>query len=157
MIISWRVPAPAVEETESAFLRGQHEVFVLWTASTHDESDVCAVRRSITPNQRPGQTPSGVYVHIDGAELARIQFGNLDLAERSVVQLHTHPGSDVAMSALDRQWEVISHVGALSIIVPYYGRLGLLGFPGAAVYERESTDWRLWPSAETAQRIRVIE
>ncbi|WP_028731323.1 Mov34/MPN/PAD-1 family protein [Pandoraea sp. E26] len=151
---TWFIPIAVLEQTERAFISGNHEVFVIWTASASQNPLVDAnVLRSVVPQQQPGETPTGVYVHIPGAELQRIQVDNYARGERSVVQLHTHPGPDVRMSDLDREWEVVRHVGALSIIVPFYGRGGLSSFDGANVYEREEAGWRLWTPAEASTRL----
>jgi len=151
----WHIPQHVIDQTAHAFACGRYEVFVLWTAALDTSGDVCHVVRCIVPDQQAGITPDGVFVHIEGSELSRIQFDNFDRGERSVVQLHTHPGIDVRMSNLDRQWEVVAHDGALSIIVPSYGDLGLLGFPGVHVYERQGGQWRLWPRDEVLGRLKV--
>ena len=129
---------------------------MLWTTALAEDDGVCRILRCIVPEQKPGRTGLGVYVRIEGRDLARMQYENFDRKERSIVQLHTHPSADVRMSHLDRQWEVVSHVGALSVIVPRYGRDGLGGFPGVAVYERETLDWRRWSEADLATRFRII-
>jgi len=149
----WIIPNLVLLETAHAFRRYANEVFVLWTAPSSTAAQDLAVSRCIVPEQRAGRTPQGVYVHIDGEELSRIQIENYRRRERSIVQLHTHPGQDVRMSELDREWEVVAHTGALSIIVPFYGRDGLQGFPGVNVYEREDHDWRLWGNYEVRARL----
>ena len=149
----WCVPETILFETEQAFRRGAHEVFVMWAAPCPANGAQVPISRCVVPEQRAGKTALGVYVHIEGAELSRIQIENFRKRERSAVQLHTHPGANVEMSELDREWEVVAHVGALSIIVPYYGRYGLRGFPGANVYEREQHDWRLWSVEEAQSRL----
>ena len=156
MIQHWNIPHTVLLETERVFTSRRHEVFVLWTGPLGAPTTACAIRRCVVPKQQAGATPTGVYVHIDGSELSRIQFDNFDRGERSVIQLHTHPGADVRMSDLDRQWEVLTHDGALSIIVPRYGALGLKGFPGVNVYEREGDLWRLWDQVELQERIRIV-
>jgi hypothetical protein len=157
----WKVPNQILAQTSHAFGRGAHEVFVMWTAQLHttttgSDNGTIDVTRCIVPEQMPGQGNDGVWVHIDGRELQRIQLDNYAKGERSIVQLHTHPSSDVRMSLLDRQWEVVRHVGALSIIVPHYGARGLPGFPGVNVYEREERDWRLWPNREVQNRLIIV-
>lgn len=153
--LNWKIPQRVLTETQLAFLRGQHEVFAIWTAARQDaeQGGVAEINRCIVPEQKPGVSQHGVWVHIAGQELQRIQLDNYQRKERSIVQLHTHPGADVRMSKLDREWEVVRHVGALSIIVPYYCRQGLKGFQGVNVYEREEEDWRLWSSNEVAERL----
>lgn len=95
-------------------------------------------------------------MHISGRELARIAFDNYERGERSAVQLHTHPSSNTNMSALDVQWEVVAHPGALSIIVPDYCRGGLSSFRKASVYERtRGGRWRLWGAGEMERRVDV--
>ena len=132
------------------------EVFVLWTAQIEGKNGVCEIQRLIVPQQEPSIGPTWAYVHISGKELSRIAFDNFEQGERNVVQIHTHPSFNVNMSALDRKWEVVSHVGALSIIVPNYGKAGLEGFPGVNIYEREEDDWRLWSHGEINSRIKII-
>ncbi|MHB9835136.1 hypothetical protein Q8F57_009885 [Paraburkholderia terrae] len=155
---SWNIPNAILRETEAAFLRGDHEVFAIWTAASAANasgapSQSIDILRCIVPAQEPGVSASGVWVHIEGKELQRVQVENFQRGERSVIQLHTHPGEDVRMSLLDREWEVVRHVGSLSVIVPFYGRRGLHSFDGVNVYEREEDDWRLWSPAETMQRL----
>jgi proteasome lid subunit RPN8/RPN11 len=154
MIEKWTVTRDVIEGTERAFRIGAHEVFAMWTAALKESGAECRIRRCVVPRQKPGFSPlGGAYVHIEGRELSRIQFENYDRGERSVIQLHTHPGADVTMSELDRKWEVVCHVGALSIIVPSYCKYGLLGFPGASVYERDERDWRRWDAREIGRRL----
>lgn len=154
----WNIPPQVAEQTGKALLVGSHEVFVIWSAAREACGDAARaeISRCIVPAQNPGVTSDGVWVHIEGAELQRIQLDNFRRAERSIVQLHTHPGADVRMSSLDRKWEVVRHVGALSIIVPHYGTKGLLLHDAANVYEREEDDWRLWSRAEARERLVAI-
>ncbi len=151
----WRLPLQVLVETEQALLRGQHEVFVIWAAARQEAAqvEIAEVTRCIVPAQKPGVSQQGVWVHIAGQELQRVQLDNYQRKERNIVQLHTHPGADVRMSLLDREWEVVRHIGALSIIVPLYGRRGLSSFDGVNVYEREEEDWRLWSPKEIAERL----
>ncbi len=158
MYTQWKIPRHVAAETERAFLVGKHEVFAIWAAPREPDDTppkVANVSRCIVPTQTPGVTPTGVWVHIAGQELQRIQLDNFQRKERSIIQLHTHPGANVNMSQLDKEWEVVRHMGALSIIVPFYGTRGLNLFDGANVYEREGDDWRLWPRSETAERLVV--
>lgn len=152
---TWKIPVNVINETQKAFLKGQHEVFVIWSASA-TESETAEIKRCIVPKQKPGVSASGVWVHIEGQELQRIQLDNFAKKERSIVQLHTHPSSDVRMSALDRHWEVVRHVGALSIIVPNYCKYGLASWQGVNVYEREENDWRLWSPNEIKERLVML-
>lgn len=147
----WEIPKNILRDTEKVLASKQSEVFVLWTASINTKN-VCKISRLVIPLQDTHNGVEGAYVHISGDELSRITFDNFDKNERNVIQIHTHPSEYVDMSPLDRQWEVANHVGALSIIVPSYGRYGLADFSGANIYEREVDDWRLWEKDELKQR-----
>lgn len=149
----WNIPKFILEQTVVAFRKGQHETFVIWTAPLNSKSPICEIKRCIVPTQKPGFTALGAYVHIEGAELNRIQFDNFDKRERSVVQLHTHPSKNVNMSKLDIEWEVVKHIGALSIIVPSYCSKSLGEFEGVHVYERMEKGWRLWTREEINRRL----
>jgi proteasome lid subunit RPN8/RPN11 len=152
---AWRIPKSVLDSTVRVLAAGRHEVFALWTARRTEVVPACLVRRLVVPTQTPESSIFGVSVRIDGDELARIVFENHARGEKSVVQLHTHPGSSVEMSLLDREREVVRHEGALSIIVPHYGRDGLNDFPGASVYEREGSGWRRWGPGEAARRLLI--
>ncbi len=96
---TWTLATPVLRETQKAFLKGAHEVFILWVAPLSAPPGApIELRRCVVPVQEPGQTAFGVYVRIEGVELQRIQLQNYRRGERSVVQLHTHPGRDVTMS-----------------------------------------------------------
>ena len=154
-IKQWKIGRDVMAETEAALRAGEHEVFAIWSAEqiTTDLIDEMWVDGCIFPTQTPGITAEGVWVHIQGRELQRIQLNNFKAGRRSVIQLHTHPGADVRMSRLDRAWEVVRHVGALSIIVPHYCRFGLQLWGDTNVYEREEDDWRLWSPVEARERL----
>jgi len=151
---TWKLDKRVINQTERALLVGAHEVFAIWTApKLAGGADEMLVDGCIVPRQKPGVSASGVWVHIEGEELQRIQLQNFADGRRSVIQLHSHPGADVRMSLLDREWEVVRHIGALSIIVPHYGRTGLALHAGANIYERDEDDWRLWSSQEAQDRL----
>lgn len=153
--ITWIIPKKILNETEIALRSKPLEVFVFWTSSIHKTYPECKISRLIVP-QQDAHNEWGHYVHIDGSELSRITFENYDNQERNVIQIHTHPSSNVNMSALDREWEVVTHVGALSIIVPNFCKNGLTNFQGVNIYEREENDWRLWKPDEIKKRMKVI-
>lgn len=147
----WEIPKDILQDTEKVLASKRSEVFVLWTAPI-DTKNVCKISRLVIPLQDTHSGAEGAYVHIFGDDLSRITFDNFDKNERNVIQIHTHPSEYVDMSPLDRQWEVVNHVGALSIIVPSYGRHGLVDFSGVNIYEREVDDWRLWKKDELKRR-----
>jgi len=156
MFREWFISAQILESTQAAMQSGRHEVFAIWTAELGSSEGSCTVRRTIVPKQNHGRSAGGVFVHIEGSELQRIQLDNFQRSECSVVQLHTHPSADVRMSDLDREWEVVRHPGALSIIVPNYCSSGFNCFVGSNVYERNDDGWRLWDPREIATRFKFL-
>lgn len=157
-IKQWKIKRDVLIQTEAALRAGEHEVFAIWSAENikADVIEELVVDSCIVPAQTPGVTAEGVWVHIEGCELQRIQLDNFRAGRRSMIQLHTHPSADVRMSNLDRAWEVVRHVGALSIIVPHYCRFGLQLGTSANIYEREEDDWRLWSTSEARERLVVV-
>ena len=148
-----------LDDTVRALSSKQAEVFVLWTApvpAARGGGGSCTVRRAIVPDQEPHTGVDGARVHVPGRELSRIAFDNYKRGERNVAQVHTHPSANTRMSLLDVQWEVVTHPGALSIIVPDYCRGGPLSFKRASVYERRGGGrWALWGAGELGRRIKV--
>ena len=102
------------------------------------------------PRRRPSRGSSG-----SSCPLARIQFEALDLGVLTAVQLHTHPSANVDMSDLDVAWAIADFPGAISLIVPQFGSLGLVGWPGVAAYKRDEDGWSAWSRRLLADSIRI--
>lgn len=152
----WQIPEKILDETARVLSSKDSEVFIFWTSQIKMENNICKISRMVVPEQDSHKGLEGAYVHIEGKELSRITFDNYNKGERNVVQMHTHPSRNVTMSLLDREWEVVNYIGALSIIVPNYGVDGLRGFPGVNVYGKEENGWRLWSRKETIERLKII-
>lgn len=153
---SWIVPRGVACRTIEALSGRDAEAFALWTEPLPPARGRRAISRVVVPAQEPGAGASGERVHVPGGELRRIAFANHERGERCAAQIHTHPSSDTRMSALDAEWEVVTHAGALSIIVPDYCRGGIASFAQSSVYEREEGGrWRLWGAGELERRLRI--
>jgi hypothetical protein len=148
------IPQALLEETERALVGPSNERTALWQMA-EPEDHVGTVVGVVVPAQTAHASAFGHLVHVAGAELVRIQFEAHRAGRRTWIQIHTHPGRNVAMSDLDRRWAIADFDGALSIIVPWFGRSGLSGFPGVAVHERTDRGWRRWRAGERARRLRV--
>ena len=151
----WRVSKEIMSQTATVLANRNSEVFVFWTASIETGGGTCVIKRLVVPEQDAHTDHDGAYVHIRGIELGRIDLDNFYRNERNVVQIHTHPSSDVRMSDLDRRWEVVKHPGALSIIVPNYARGGTGDISRANIYEHLEDGWRLWGPGEFGCRFKV--
>lgn len=106
--------------------------------------------RLVVPEQRASRTRSGMSVEVTRA-------GQLQLAaalgsdELFVARIHSHPG-EAFHSAADDVNPVLTHVGALSIVVPYFG-LGLRrGLDACAVLRYDGGRWRDLPPGPARDR-----
>jgi proteasome lid subunit RPN8/RPN11 len=135
------VPRSLLAETEHALRDATGERTVLWQLAEPAE-EAMTVRRLVIPRQQAVSTECGYMVHVTSAELARQQLDAYRLGLRTWIQVHTHPGTDVRMSEVDRAWAIADFPGALSVIVPNFGRDGLAGWRGVGVHERTDHGWR---------------
>jgi hypothetical protein len=109
--------------------------------------------RLVVPEQRAGR--GGCWVEVTLA-------GKLALAaalapdERYVARIHSHPG-EAFHSATDDRNPALTHEGALSIVVPYFG-LGLRhGLSACAVFVRRRDEWiELPPGAARDAWLEVV-
>jgi hypothetical protein len=143
-----------VDETAAALRDPDGERTVLWQVAAGAPTEPRIVRL-VVPAQQAIRSALGYAVHVDGAELARIQFEALDLGVMTTVQLHSHPSANVVMSDLDVAWAIADFPGAISIVVPQFASLGLVGWPGVAAYERDEDGWSAWSRRQLADSIRI--
>lgn len=105
----------------------------------------------IVPEQQPWRgTNGGVCVEVT-------RRGQMELAvalaadERYVARIHSHP-ADAFHSAADDANPALTHEGALSIVVPFFG-LGLRrGLDACAVLRYEASRWRELPLGDSRNR-----
>lgn len=109
---------------------------------------------AVVPDQVPQRVGRGVSVEVT-------RKGQMELAlalaedELYVARIHSHP-YDAFHSAADDANPVLTHEGALSIVVPYFG-LGLRrGLDACAVLRREGDQWRDLPVGARAPWIRTV-
>lgn len=94
---------------------GDCECVVLWLASS--EQGVFTVKEVYRPPQRASQD----YFEIPRAGMVSIMDRLRTRSLSVAVQIHTHPGR-AFHSAADERWAIVRHVGALSIVIPYFAR-----------------------------------
>jgi proteasome lid subunit RPN8/RPN11 len=148
------VPRSILDDTAASLCDPEGERTVLWQVAAEPATEA-RVSRLVVPAQRAIKSADGCAVHVNGSELARIQFEAHDLGLLTSVQLHTHPGKDVAMSDLDVAWAIADFPGAVSIIVPRFGALGLIGWPGVSAYTRHKDGWSAWSDRQLLDSIRL--
>jgi hypothetical protein len=109
---------------------------VFWTGLV-DGPDF-TVHAAHVPDQTSSRTDDGLLVRVAGPELHRL---NVWLHEHDQVlgaQIHAHP-THAYHSKTDDTFPVVTTLGGLSLVVPYFCRRGLLR--GSAAYRLCGTGW----------------
>jgi hypothetical protein len=114
VVVARHVVAETIEELR----QGGHartERFVLWLARKTDSHLL------IHEFYVPQYEASSDYFHIGRPAMARL-MEHLRTRELMIgAQLHTHP-QEAFHSLADDRWAIVRHVGALSIVLPDFGR-----------------------------------
>ncbi len=72
-----------------------------------------------------------------------------------LAQIHTHPGTWVEHSEHDDERAYSQRAGALSIVVPNYGRGGVV-LEDCGLHVREEGEWRMLSLEEYDSYLRII-
>ena len=94
---------------------GVRESVVLWVG--REQAGRALVQRMVVPRQRT----SAIHFDVSLKERLRIVRELATADEQLLVQLHTHPG-EAFHSSTDDRLALPRHSGAISIVVPYFGR-----------------------------------
>ena len=149
------IPAAVLEAT-GGFLRDcgrQHyEAVVLWIGVV-DIRDHGFVTAELIPRQVGYRGPDGVAVSIPGEEITRL-FASLPPDQMILCRVHSHPGRAYHSSTDDLN-RLLSHVGAISIVVPDFARAPIdLG--RCSINELDGSHrWRELPLSEATRRFVV--
>lgn len=149
----YTIPGSIVFETER-FLqqRGRlgREGLVLWAGHMTGTRRL-AVTRCILPRQGA----SALHFDVPPEEMSRIFAELANLGERLLAQVHSHPAG-AFMSDADMHSPVVSHRGAVSIVVPNYRALRFRRLGDGKVYlYRAYRDWPELSEAEIAAHFSV--
>jgi hypothetical protein len=131
----FRLPATVLDATLALLVpaaRAGQEAFVVWggrAASDHELRFTSALR----PRQRALATPDGLLVTVDGDALFEVNRTLFARGEILAGQLHTHP-TDAYHSDTDDHYPLVTLLGALSVVVPDFGRAGRGSLPQWAWY-----------------------
>lgn len=112
---------------------GDHgcEAFVVWGATIED--GVVQFATMLVPDQTAHQTDDGLLVTVDGDALFQINKTLYERREILAAQVHSHPTA-AFHSDTDDCFSLVTLTGALSLVVPDFGRDGLDGSQGWAWY-----------------------
>lgn len=149
------VPRHVVEVTQPLLaepgLEG-YEAVVVWVGRMRAEASVDIIE-VIRPTQIAKRSPAGCSVEIPPDALTDL-IRALDEESFIAVRLHTHP-TEAYHSDLDDTNMLIGHLGAISIVVPYFAR-DPIELGRCSVNELTRRDsWVELPSYEIEQRFRI--
>jgi hypothetical protein len=139
-----------------AFLRerGSHglEGVVLWLGRPRDDHHA-EILRPYAPDQIAYRTDEGVAVQVTDDGLSAL-ISSLPEGVFVLCRVHSHP-TEAYHSDLDDENMVISHPGAISIVVPFFARVPIV-LPDCSVNElRHGLGWRELTRDEVADRFEV--
>lgn len=115
----YRVTAPLLSESAAALWntgQGVREAVILWQGKVVSPTDA-EVTKIIIPRQVTGP----LHFNVPLPERLRIMRELASLGEFVLIQLHTHP-REAFHSEADDTMAITKHTGAISIVVPNFGR-----------------------------------
>jgi hypothetical protein len=128
----------------------RYEAVVFWFATIDDVGDA-QVQSAYVPDQTPLSTDDGIGVYIDGDAITR---AILALANDEIIAARVHSHPNLAYhSVTDDLNRLISHDGAISIVVPYFGRYGLNPRLCSVNEFRLGRGWQELPVDDVRERI----
>jgi hypothetical protein len=134
------VPPHVVDETNAALRaagKDGYELFTLWTGRV--EGDRFSVQNVHVPKQKSYRTKQGLSVRVEGDELHRLNVWLFEHQQIVGVQLHSHP-VDAFHSETDDSFPIATVLGAFSVVVPDFARLGVLHH-GTKVFRLSTSGW----------------
>jgi proteasome lid subunit RPN8/RPN11 len=154
-MIALRCPAAVIESTLSILkLAGQEhrECIVLWLGIRR--GDVIEVGEAYRPDHFARED----MFSIPPKSMAELMSYLRDKRLMIAAQVHTHPG-EAFHSAADDRLALVRHVGALSLVLPYFAeKTSAEAFVAdTAFFELSANDrWLQVPASERALRCQII-
>ena len=114
-----------------------YELFVLWSGIVDESTFV--VKKVHVPRQESHITENGLYVIVSGDELRSISMELYETGQILGAQVHSHPDK-AYHSEMDDTYPMVATGGALSIVLPFFGRHGFRA-KGIATYRLRKEGW----------------
>jgi hypothetical protein len=149
------VTAPVIEHTVSV-LRSSgspdelHEGVVYWAGRRFGSDTV--VTTCIAPAARTTEGSFETSAQTNARAILYLGKVGLEL----IAQVHSHPGKFVDHSRGDDQRALMPYEGFLSVVVPLYGRYGVLPLTTCGVHVFERGRFRRLENSEVEESFRVI-
>ena len=151
----FEIPARVVGETEEALAgagKDGYELFVLWTGHVHGTT--FEVLRTYVPTQNSYRLDSGLCVRVEGKELHLLNQWLYNEKQILGIQIHTHP-KEAFHSETDDAYPIVTALGGLSIVVPFFCREGLWS-RGTVVYRLTEGGWIEIPVSDASRLLRAV-
>lgn len=149
------IPLSALRQTAD-FLRqvGRHghEGLVFLCGKVDEEQAV--VERVIIPDQRPIRVENGICVTVGPEALHNLNVFLFENGMRLIAQVHSHADS-AYHSETDDRFSVVTTLGALSIVVPFFAANGMI-LSDCAVYQLSPSGWYELSGVEKSTLLKVI-
>ena len=130
------VPRWLLDQTvEVLRARGEEglEAFVVWGGTVENGGTKISFRSGLVPAQQGHNTGHGLLVTVSGESLFEVNRQMYQRGELLAAQIHSHP-TDAYHSDTDDCHSLVTLTGALSIVVPSFGRGGANDLTGWAWY-----------------------
>jgi hypothetical protein len=119
------------------------------------EGHNAVVTEVICPLQESSRSRYGLMYTVDGKELHRINLWLYENKLRLIAQIHTHP-TEAYHSETDDEFPIVTTLGSLSIVVPYFAK-GKLDYLDWAYYRLFSeTSWEELEHSDIEKLIKII-
>ena len=122
-ITKFLIPSQVLADTLQ-FLREQGtqgcEGLVLWVGLA--SGDTAHVQRAVVPKQTAIRSRYGLSIHVDSETLYDLNVWLYEKRLRLLAQVHSH-GEHAYHSETDNQHSIVTTLGALSAVVPYFGNV----------------------------------
>jgi hypothetical protein len=154
--LTFRVPQTVIDETGQALAEiGEHgiEGVVVWVARDPGGGEV-QVLRAVVPAQVAFRSEEGLAVMIPDWSVSELIY---DLEEGTYIpiRVHSHP-QDAYHSSTDDLNRLLSHRGAISIVVPNFAQ-AQMNLVECSVNELSANfRWRELSADEVVRRFRVV-
>lgn len=151
----FEVPIGVLEETDDSL---QHagskgwELFVLWSGTIEGNTFRCTTAH--VPRQSSYQLETGLLVRVEADALHALNMWLYEHNETLGVQVHAHP-TDAFHSETDDTYPIVTTLGGLSLVAPYFASDGLLGH-GTAGYRLDGEGWRELVTDELHDTVRIV-
>jgi hypothetical protein len=96
------------------------------------------------------------HVICDPSTVAAAQRAGRDVGLAILAQLHSHPTDRIEHSEGDDELVLMPFEGMLSIVAPWYGRVGLRPLDNLGIHQFQDGRWVLAERDSVRERLRVL-